>query len=68
MNQEERRVLRCVKQWLEIKMKFQGAPYYQSEVISKLIPDIDHSELLPRLLRGEKPLPLRPDNYQEEEE
>ena len=67
MSEEEKRILDCVKKWLQIKateMEKRGEnPYKYS--LYQLIPDIDHSYLLERLLKGEKSLLIPPKRGEE---
>ncbi len=55
MSEEEKRVLDCVKKWLEIKAKNQKGINPECYSLLQIIPDIDHSWLLERLLSGEEP-------------
>ena len=57
MSEEEKRVLDCVKKWLQIKateMEKRGEDPTKYNLY-QLPADIDHSDLLERLLKGDKP-------------
>ena len=64
---ECRRVLRALVRWLEIRRCW--GPSHQHPLLTRtlevltdpqLLADIDHSDLLPRLLAGYEPLPIPP--------
>jgi len=58
---EEKRVLSCVKKWLEVKAKNQKGIDPECYNLLQIIPDIDHSYLLERLLKGEESQLIAPD-------
>jgi len=62
MTEEEKRVLDCVKKWLQVKateMEKRGEDPTKYNLY-QLPADIDHSWLLERLLKGEEPMPPAP--------
>lgn len=67
MSEEEKRVLDCVKKWLQIKateMEKRGEDPTKYNLY-QLPADIDHSWLLERLLKGKRPESEPPDRRSE---